>query len=797
MRSAVHCGPSRTGARPWAAADAEGRVFPVSSVGQSVPRVDAREKVTGRAAFLANLAVEGMAHARLVRSTVPHATIRALRAEAARAAPGVLAVVSGQDLLAVLAEPYWGPAVMDQSPLAIGRVRYVGEPVAAVVAESAEQAEAATGLVEVEYEPLPAVFDPLEAREPGAPLLHERVRPSQAFEDLARLRPAAATNVNLHYRLRRGDVEAALAAAEVVVEGTYTYPRNQFCALEPHQALAWVDDDGRITVWSTTQSPHIVRGLLATMFGVPLERVRVRVPYLGGGFGGKTYMKLEPLAVALARLAGRPVRVALSQEEEFLLINNHAAVVRLTSGVTRDGQLLATACEVVWDSGACADIGPRIAQKSGCTAAGPYDIPNVRIDSYSVYTNLPPSGPVRGFGVPQLAWAYESHMDVVARRLGLDPLAFRRRNLLRPGRPHATGTIMEGVDFHALLDAVEQGLAHSPRPPPGGGDEGVRRGRGFAIGLKAVLTPSRSEARVEVDPSGLATVFASGVELGQGASTVLAQLAADGLGWPPERVRVVHPDTDVTPYDLIAAGSRSTHHLGRAVLDAARDARAQLLAAAAEALGEPPDQLVLQDGWVVSPRGGARLEAGEVVRRAAGQDGRIEGHGAYQTAYEHADPESGQSPRITAHWMSSAAGAEVEVDTATGRVRVLRLVVAGDAGRAIHPANCHAQLSGAATMGLGHALMEQVVFDGGQVANGSFADYLIPSILDVPPEILTAVHENEAAGGPFGAKGLGESGIFAVAPAIANAIEAAVGVRITELPITPERVYAALRNEKG
>lgn len=765
------------------------------SVGEPMLRVDAIDKVTGRAAYLPNFSVAGMAHASVFRSTAPHALIRSIQAEAARQSPGVLSVTTGDDLARLMAEPYWGPAVVDQSPLAIGRVRYVGEPVAAIVADTPEQAEAAMSLLDVEYEDLPAVFDPFEAREPGSPLLYDQVRPARAFADLAELRPAEGTNVNIHYRLRRGDVDAGMAAADLVVEETYSYSRNQFCALEPHLTIASIGEDGRITVWSNTQSPHIVRSFISTMFGVAPEGVRVLVGQLGGGYGGKTYMKLEPLAVALAKHSGRPVRLALTQEEEFYLVNNHAATVRMRSGVTKEGWLTAADCEIVWDSGAYADIGPRIAQKSGMTAVGPYDVPNVRIDSFSVYTNLPPTGPIRGFGIPQVSWAYESQMDVIARRLGMDPLALRRINLLRSGAVHSTGTVMRGVNLQAQLDAVEAALGSNGRPDKAPDPTPrLRRGRGFAIGLKAVLTPSASDARIELDANGIATVFASAVEMGQGTSTILTQIVADGLGVPPSRVKVVFPDTDFTPYDLLTAGSRTTHHVGRAVLDAAQDLRRQVISSAAELLGEAPSSLDLVDGDIVSRLDPAtRLSAGELVRRVAEETGRFEGKGHYQTDYQHADPATGQSPMITNHWFSGAAAVEVEVDTATGQVRVDRLIVEGDAGHAINPANCHRQLSGAAVMGLGHTLMEEVLFDSGQPTNASFLDYRIPSIRDVPLDLVSLVHETEAVGGPSGAKGLGETGILAIAPAIANAIEDAVGVRLRALPITPERVYEALQ----
>ncbi len=765
-----------------------------SAVGQSASRPDGLQKVTGTATYVPNLDRPGMTHAVLVRSTRPHARILGIDAAAARALPGVVAVVTGADVSRLPGvDPWLGPAFRDQPVLAIDRVRFVGEPVAAVVALDRETAIEAADLVLVECEDLPAVFDVVEAAAPGAPLVHEELRPSKAFADLAHLAGRAATNVCYHYKLRRGDVDAAFRAAARVFEDTFTSPPVQHVPLETHCALAWVEDGG-LVVWSTTQTPSFVRQELAGMLGLPLNQVRVRVPYLGGGYGAKMYDKLEPVTALLAWVTRRPVRTILTREEEFVTTTKHGVVARIRSAWSRDAELTAMQAEVFWDTGAYADIGPRIAGKSGMAALGPYRIPNARIDSYCVYTHKPPAGAYRGFGVPQMVWAHESHLGRVARELGQDPVDLRRRLLLDEGDAYVTGAPIRSEGIRPCLERVAAELAQEPA---GRSDDGRRaRGAGVGCAMKAVLTPSISGAVVQMSSDASATVLTSTVEMGQGAETILAQIVAEELAVPVDDVRIVQPDTDVTPYDTITAGSRSTYHMGNAVRLAAGEVRRQLFAAAADRLEAHPGDLDLADGAVVV-RGvpDRRLAIPEVFLARFGSRGTtMVGEAVFQTRAVPADPDTGQSERTTEHWFPSAAGAVVEVDRATGRVRVLKLVVAADVGRAINPRHCRQQIAGAALMGLGHALFEQMVFDEGQLVNGTLIDYPVPSILDMPDEIVPIIVEVPHPGGPFGAKGVGESGLLAVSPAIANAVEAAVGVRIRDLPITPEKVLRALQS---
>jgi CO/xanthine dehydrogenase Mo-binding subunit len=739
-----------------------------------------------------------MVHAVLVRSTRPHARLVGVDVREARAAPGVVAVVTGADVSALPGvDPWLGPAFRDQPILALDRVRFVGEPLAAVVAVDRETALEAADRVVVDYEDLPAVFDVLEAAAPGSPLVHEEFRPSKAFADLAHLAGRAATNICYHYKLRRGDVDAAFRAAHRVFEDTFTSPAVQHVPLETHCALAWIEGDV-LVVWSTTQTPSFVRQELAGMLGLPENRVRVRVPYLGGGYGAKMYDKLEPVTALLAWLTRRPVRAILTREEEFLTTTKHGVVARLRSAWSRDADLLAMQAEVFWDTGAYADIGPRVAGKSGMAALGPYRIPSARIDSYCVYTNKPSAGAYRGFGVPQVVWAHESHLGRVARELGQDPAALRRRLLLGDGDTYVTGAPVRSEGIGPCLERVVAELATESGCSAAADGRRVR-GIGLACAMKAVLTPSISGATVQMNSDASVTVLASTVEMGQGAETILAQIAADELTVPDVQVRIVQPDTDVTPYDTITAGSRSTYHMGNAVRLAAREVRRQLFETAADRLEAHRDDLDLDDG-AVCVRGvpSRRVSIPEVFLARFGSRGTtLVGHAVFQTRTAPTDPDTGQSERTTEHWFPSAAGAVVEVDRATGRVRVLKLVVAADVGKAINPRHCQQQIAGAALMGLGHALFEQMVWNGGQLVNGTLIDYPVPSMLDMPDELVPIVVEVPHPDGPFGAKGVGESGLLAVSPAVANAVEAAVGVRIRDLPITPEKILRALANRAG
>ncbi|HYS16479.1 MAG TPA: xanthine dehydrogenase family protein molybdopterin-binding subunit [Candidatus Binatia bacterium] len=751
---------------------------PLRVVGHPVSRVDALEKVTGRARYVTDLALPGMAHAKVLRSPYAHARVRRVDVARARARPGVFAALSGADL--TWCDPYYGPAYRDRPVLAIDVARYEGEPVAAVAAVDEATAAEALDLIDVDYDPLPAVITLEEALAPGAALVHTGLPLAGHFADLSTLRPEPGTNVCHQFHLARGDATAALAGADVVVEDAYRFPPVQHVALEPHAVLAAWDETGALTLWASTQNPYSVRVELAKMFGVPLARIRVVVPHLGGGFGSKTYAKLEPLAATLAHAAGRPVRLAASVPEAFQTVRRCAARVTTRVGFRRDGALVGVECHADYDVGAYADIGPRVVQKGTYTATGPYRVANVALDARAVYTNTTPGGAFRGFGVPQLAWALESLFDVAADRLDRDPVDLRRQNFLAHGEEFAPGDTPIDGKLEESLGRAADAIGWTQA---GAAD----RGRGVAAMLKASVAPSVSEAIVRLHADGSATVLASAVEMGQGTRTVLAQIAAEVLSVPLTRVTVVQPDTAVTPYDQTTSSSRSTVMTGRAVQVAAEDVREQLVRVVAECLGVLTRDLALDDGAVVAPA--QRFTYAEVLALRFGMSGgELIGRGVIAPG-RTAAPLGGSTP----FWEMAVGAAEVSVDEETGAVRVERYVSVADVGRAINPLLLEGQDEGAVVQGLGHTLFEEMLYADGHLLNGTLLAYRVPRADDAPPALECRFVENADGSGPFGAKGAGEGGLIPVSPAVANALARLTGVRLRDLPLTPERVWRALR----
>ena len=741
-------------------------------VGRSVPRLESWLKVTGRAEYVHNLRLPGMLYGKIFRSSVAHGRIKRIDTAAARALAGVHSVVTAEDVKRIVPEPYYGPAFHDQPVLALDKVRYVGEPVAVVLASDPHVAEEAVALISAEYEELPAVYDEVEAVTSKV-IVHDELKPAGTFPDLKHLKGRKNTNVALDFRLRRGDVASAMAGAHKVFEHRFRTQQVMHTPLEPLVSAA-ESTESSITIHTASQSPSFVRIEIARLLGWPENRVRVKVPFLGGGFGAKLYIKLEALVAVLSLMVKRPVKVSLTMEEQFFTITKHASTFRIKTGVDRAGKIVARDCEVWWNGGAYADIGPRVTQKSGFTAPGPYDIENASIDSYALYTNLPPAGALRGFGIPQLVWAYESHTDMVARELGVDPVEFRRRNLLREGRPQATGTRMQDAALEKVLDRVSSLIDWGKPFDRGTGT--VRRGRGIAIGFKACIANTTSLAAVQVNADGSCTVYTSCVDMGQGSDTAMAQIAGEVLRIATEEVTVVHSDTDVTPFDMATLGSRSLFHSGNAVKLAAEDARRQLEQLRRE-LGMP-----------------AEAGIADIFRKKYGmRAGSVMGAGNFIPPYTPPD-ENGQTENATPFWMVGATGVEVEVDTETGRVRVTRMVNVADVGTPINPRIVETQLSGASIMQLGFTLFEKMLFDeNGQLRNASLAEYKIPGLLDIPSEMVNEAVVAEQRTGPFGAKGVGETATFGVSPAVANAVYDAVGVRITELPLSPEAVFMAMQ----
>ena len=758
-------------------------------VGQPLARIDAPEKVSGRAVYGVDLKLPGMLHARILRSPLPHARIVSIDTSRAERLIGVRAVVTGRDA------PYTHNAaiIKDWPFFAQEKARHVGEAVAAVAAVDEETAEEAIGLIDVEYEELPAVFDPEAAMRDGAPLIHERL---MEYPRAEAFHPVPGTNVCNYYKLRRGDAEQAFADCAVVVEERYTTAMMQHCPMEVHVAVAQQTSDGRLTVWTSAQSPYWTRAELATALGIPMTDIRVIVPYVGGGFGAKHAVKVEQYAIALARKASnRPVRIALTRAEEFgTALVRQPTIIDIKTGATRDGRILARKIRIVWNTGAYADLSPAVSRNAGFAAGGPYVIPHVWVDSYCVYTNNPVSGAFRGFGVPEVTWAGESQLDVVARELGMDPLEIRLRNAVEEGSESVLGEVLHSVGVKECLRRAADAIGWREPKPSG-------RGRGIACMHKSTGTPTSSAAFVKLNEDGTVSLLSSAVEMGQGAATVLAQIVAEELGVKPSHIRVVTPDTDVTPFERSTTSSRTTFHAGNALLAAARDARHQILEVAADLLEANPGDLELRDERVQvkgSPEHSVPLA--KLWRSGMYARGQypILGRGAYSTSgiYDPLDPKTGRSKRSTAFWMYAAQAAEVEVDVETGQVTVLRLTAAHDVGRAINPQTCRQQIEGALVMGLGQALFEELIVDQGRPVNPSFIDYKIPCTLDIP-QLETILVEAEHHEGPFGAKGLGEPGLAPTAAAIGNAILDALGVRMRGLPITAEKVLRALREHTG
>jgi CO/xanthine dehydrogenase Mo-binding subunit len=750
-------------------------------IGERMALLDSRDRVTGRLEYTLDVEPPGTLHVAILRSPVPHARLLRVDASAALAEPGVVATLTGEDFAHLPIRPTFGPVFRDQPVVALDRLRYVGEPIAAVAAVDIRSARAALAAIELEYEELPAVFTAADALAEGAPVLHDRVADrGPGFADI--ILRGQQGNVCNKFQLRKGRGLDGFAEADRVFEHEFTSPPVQHVHMEPHVAVVRFHG-GRMTVTTCTQTPYAVRDSLAHMFGLPAAQVRVIVPPVGGGFGGKTYAKVEPLAAVLAYKTRRPVKVVLTREEEFVTTSKHASRIRLRTGVRRDGTIVAREVQALYNAGAYADISPRLVKNGGYGAVGPYRIPHVHVDSYAVFTNLPSAGAFRGYGVAQGAWAYESQMDIIARELGIDPVELRMRNLLREGDTFATGEALHGIRFDEVLrDALT--LFDTDLPEPA--DPAVRRGRGCAVIIKSTITPSTSAATVKLNADGSLQLLTSTVEMGQGTHTALTQIAAARLGIPVGAIRVVTPDTDTTPYDLTTSSSRSTAAMGAAVGTAVSNLRVQLLDLAADQLEVDVTDLSLVDGAVrVNGAPHTSLTIGEIVTRS--RLGTLTAAGTFMSE-GGLDPEDGQGI-ASDHWHQGAVAAEVDVDTETGKVTVQRVRATVYAGTVVNPVNAKMQTEGSVLFGLSQALVEQIVHDEGHVANSNLSEYSLAGFGDIPPVLEVSLLEDPDTDEVHG---LGETALPPVSPAVANAVADAVGIRVRDLPLTAERVLRAL-----
>jgi CO/xanthine dehydrogenase Mo-binding subunit len=744
-------------------------------VGGSPWRSGGRDRVTGRQAYVADIPVEDALHVKLVTVDAARAGIGRIDATRALEVPGVRLVMTPDDLPSPM--PRFGPQLRDRPVLAVASTAYHGEPVAAVAAETRDAAETAAELVAVEFEPLPAVTTIAAALDPSSPLVQD---PSLRPDD-----PLATTNTLRDHRYGWGDVDAAEREAAVVVEGTYAFPMVTQFAIEPHAYIAAPDGDG-IAVWSAIQHPYWLQRVIATLLDLPLSKVRVFAPDPGGGFGGKQHPKYEPLLAFMALRLGRPVRLALTLEETFQAVRRAASEVRVRSGFTRDGSLVFRDIEANYLVGAYADISDRVVAKGSYTSNGPYRTPAVRIRARSLLSNTVPSTAFRGFGNPQQIWAVESNLDEAAVRLSIDPLELRLRNLARRGDPFIPGDTPADGEWAETVQAAARRIGWGSPVPPG-------RGRGIAVGLKEGPTTGLSYSTVRLLVDGSVVVHAGTSDMGQGARTIFAQIAAQELGAPVDWVTVVMGDTAIVPYDQQTSASRSSVLMGNAVLLACRDIQAKLAAMAARVEGVDVAAVTVDRGEV---RIGERvLTILDVLTRGLGRlGGEVIGVGEMRKEAAPEHPLGGTA----AFYEFNCTAVEVSVDRETGDVTVERHVTASDVGRALHPGQVRGQDEGAAVMGLGHTLMEHYLLDdAGRIRNLGAIDYRIPTSMDLPTSMESELVENGDGPGPYGAKGMSEGALLCVAPAVAAAIRQATGAVIRDLPLSPERVWRALQEVPG
>ncbi len=765
-------------------------------IGASVPRLDAFEKVTGAAVFADDMQFgPGLLYARIKRSPHPHALIKSIDVSQAKALPGVKAVVTGEDF-----PGYMGLYLKDRFIFARDRVRYVGEAIAGVAAINELVAEKAVDLIEIEYEILPGVFDPEYGASPEAPLLHPDLG---SYEAVPFVMPRPGTNISNHFKIRKGDADATWAQCKAVVEHKYNVPHVQHVPIEPHVAVAKMDESGKITLWSSSQSPFAQRNLIAKSLGLSQSDFRVIAPYVGGGFGCKAGVSMEALAVAIAmKTKGRPVKLLLTREEEFYTaFVRQGLVSNIKIGCDENGKLLAMENTMYWAGGASTEYGVNITRAGGYSSSGPYEIPNVKTDSMCVYTNHPVGGAMRGFGMPELHAGLEQCIDDLAYQIGLDPVEFRRLNCLKTGSITVTGSAMHPTGLSECIDKAAKALDWGHKAAPSSPTK--RRGKGIALMWKAPAMPPNpgSSAVIEMNEDGTVTLAVGGQEIGQGTFTVMAQMAAAALGVPYEWVRIAGPiDTQYSPYEWQTVASRLTWSMGNAVANAARDARKQILAVVAEAWNEDPDNLDIVNGEVISYQSEESISVKNLViyglPKPNGKGwigGPIVGRGNFMPSYVTGlDAETGQGERAVVHYTTGAQAVEVEVDMETGKVEVLRAAAAFDLGRAINRDLATAQVEGGFVQGMSTALFESMQFKNGVMQNPSFVDYRIATSADAPSRIDSILVEVPQDDGPWGARGVGEHPMVPTIPAIANAIYDAIGIRVGSPPFSAEKVYLAM-----
>ena len=762
---------------------------PLRIVGQRISPIDGPEKVNGTALYPEDLRFDGLLYGKILRSPHPHARIVRIDAERAKSLPRVICVLTAEDTPKKMFIGV-GPPFQDQTPLEGDKVRYVGDEVAAVAAETEEAAEEALSLIDVEYEELPAVFDPFEAMKQGAPLIHE----------------GKEKNIAAVVKRNLGDVDGAFAESDMILEDDYDTPAVSHTNMEPRCTVASVDDEGVVNVWTPTQSPYFVRKEIAHVLDLPSSKVQIREINGGGGFGSRSKVcEDEAITSLLALKTGRPVRVAYTREEEFTATRTRIPFhVHIKTGVKIDGTLLAREMRVIADKGAYCMFGPSIIGFAAGVSCSLYRVPNVKYEAYAVYTNKHFGGPFRGFGAPQVTFAIESQMDRIAEELGIDPVDLRLRNANREGDTTACGWQITSCGFSECLReaARRTGWTEKKARKKKPGDEEILTGIGIAGGIHvsgnyAFADGEFGGATIKVQGDGCVEVFKNSADTGEWSNTTIAQIVAEELGVDLDQIRIISMDTETTPPTLGSFASRVCFIDGKAAKNAASEMKAKLLRAAAREFGISPSDLEIRDGRiVVTAAADQDMDLGQAVMLCEeAEDGVLSVTHRYEPPTEIINRETGIS-NTSAAYTFAAQVAEVEVSRVTGEVKVTHFTAAQDVGRAINPAAVEGQIEGSVVQGVGFALMEEFLYDRGKVVNSDFAKYMIPTALDIP-SIETILIETVDPEGPFGAKGVGELPLNMTAAAIANAVYDATGVRLCSLPMTPERLYVGMSRKNS
>lgn len=773
-----------------------------SFIGKSILRVDGLEKITGKARFSGDFFLPGMLHAKLLHSPYAHARIRRIDTSKAEQLPGVRAVLTALDV----PDLRDGVLLLDQFTLPRDKVvRCIGDPVAVVAAETHEIAQDALELIDVDYEEMPAVFDAEEAMGKNPPSVLHPELPNYVSRDphfKKRLEPESP-NVFLHFKMRKGDVEKGFQEADLILENRFSTSRINHCQLETHQAYAWQESDGTLVIRTSSAGTGAGIQALARLFNLPAFRIRGIYPYVGGGFGGKTgsVQLIDPLALLLAIKTGRPIGLAFSREEQFTDHHRPAVITYIKDGVKQDGTLLARQLKIILDCGPYSGIAPLFVKICVYKAVGSYRALNFKADSYGVYTNNPKTAAFRGFAGAEVNWALEQHMDMLAEKLGLDPVKIRKKNILKEGERDVSGQIVHSIGAEECLDKIVQWIDWNKKPENESAFGGWKKGKGIALGNLGTAAGFPSSAIVKLNPDGTVEVRHGGGEMGQGLNTVVAQIAAEETGMPVEKIRIVRGDSSCCPFDAGSISSRNTFHTGNAVRLACQEVKKKAIDMASKKFEISPEEIEFKDGDLhIKGTPGKIIKLSSLFTSEGlpptGAD--LSASASFTIRNFHEDPETGQSERSKVSYCHGAHAVEVAVNEETGEVKVLRIAGCFDVGNPINPKMVESQIEGGFGMGIGSTLYEESVMENGAMLNPNFGDYKVPEATELPTGenaqalIASAPHQE----GPYGAKGLGEAVLIPLAPAIGNAIYNATGIRVTDLPITREKILKALKGKE-